>query len=103
MTIQKLAADLRKKAVLSIPPALLDSLRTECELLREENPAVAEPIRLFRCGACFILQETTADGTILVRRFEREEDAGVFISKRIDAYDRIWDGCGCKIDYYEEE
>ena len=102
MKIDKLLEILRKKPVQSTTPALLESLLEECVLLREERPAVAEPLRLFRCGDSFIFQETSDAGEILVRRFETEEAAGALIAKRLDAYDRIWDGCGCKIDYHEK-
>jgi 5S rRNA maturation endonuclease (ribonuclease M5) len=34
-------------------------------------------------------------------RIMRDEDAaGQFIAERIETYERMWEGCGCKIDYY---
>jgi len=35
-----------------------------------------------------------------VRRLGGEDEARAFIRDRLDTYDRMWDGCGCKIDYY---
>ena len=30
------------------------------------------------------------------------EAAGRFVDNRLAAYDRMWDGCGCKVDYDRE-
>jgi hypothetical protein len=35
-----------------------------------------------------------------VRRFASHEEANQFVQQRLKDYERMWDGCGCKIDYY---
>jgi hypothetical protein len=29
-----------------------------------------------------------------------EDEVRRFVRERLEAYDRMWDGCGCKVDYY---
>lgn len=36
----------------------------------------------------------------VVRLFDGENDIGPFVTDRLAAYERMWDGCGCRIDYY---
>lgn len=30
------------------------------------------------------------------------EEARAFVAKRMEEYERMWDGCGVKVDYYED-
>ena len=30
------------------------------------------------------------------------DEARAFVQKRLEEYERMWDGCGVKVDYYEE-
>ncbi len=36
----------------------------------------------------------------VVRRLHGDQDVRQFVQQRMDEYERMWDGCGCKIDYY---
>lgn len=36
----------------------------------------------------------------VVRRLAGEEDVRAFVQDRLDTYERMWDGCGCKVEYY---
>ncbi len=48
-----------------------------------------------------VIECADADTSIL-RRFEDEREVERFVQRRLDQYERMWDGCGCRIDYYEE-
>ena len=30
------------------------------------------------------------------------EDARAFVARRLEEYERMWDGCGVKVDYFED-
>jgi len=30
-----------------------------------------------------------------------KKEAEEFIKERLEIYNRMWDGCGCKVDYYK--
>ena len=49
---------------------------------------------------CFIAESPDQD-TIAMREVESLEAGETFVQKRLDTYDRMWDGCGCRIDYFE--
>lgn len=61
----------------------------------------AGPIRLLEIAGGFAVAEYPDDTTGVLRPFGDEAAARRFIQARLDTYDRMWDGCGCKIDYYE--
>ena len=51
-----------------------------------------------------VLQESRSfdpDGNALARRMPSIEDATDFVNDRLGTYERMWDGCGCKINYFE--
>jgi hypothetical protein len=35
-----------------------------------------------------------------MRRLSDADEACQFVQRRLEDYERVWDGCGCKIDYY---
>lgn len=36
----------------------------------------------------------------VVRRLDGEDAVRRFVQDRLDTYERMWDGCGCKVEYY---
>ena len=36
----------------------------------------------------------------VIRRLESTADAAAFVAGRLAQYERMWEGCGCKIDYH---
>ncbi len=48
-----------------------------------------------------VLEQADAD-TFILRRFADDREAELFVQRRLDQYERMWDGCGCRIDYYED-
>ncbi|MFH1276902.1 MAG: hypothetical protein ABIK65_00760 [Candidatus Eisenbacteria bacterium] len=101
MTMGEMFEKLLKKPYLEIGPNDLAALLAQTKPVREETPGGRGPIRLFRSGGRFLFQETSDKGEILVRSFPSREEADRFVENRLDLYDMMWDGCGCKIDYYE--
>jgi len=37
----------------------------------------------------------------VVRALGDAEAVRAFVHARMEKYERMWDGCGCRIDYYE--
>ena len=38
---------------------------------------------------------------IIVRRLNSLEEGQLFIKNRLEVYENMWNGCGCKVDYYK--
>ena len=36
-----------------------------------------------------------------LRKFADRRELDLFLQRRLEQYERMWDGCGCRIDYYE--
>ncbi|MBK7228654.1 MAG: hypothetical protein IPH97_07280 [Ignavibacteriales bacterium] len=71
------------------------------EILRVEETHLSDFIRLIKFEGILFIQELSLKNEIIVRKINSLADADKFIQERLDFYERKWDGCGCKIDYYE--
>ncbi|GIK23413.1 MAG: hypothetical protein PHY57_13465 [Ignavibacterium sp.] len=79
----------------------LHTVLKDAEILREENTYLSDHIRLLKYNDILFIQEITFNKEVLLRKMDSMKDADSFIQERLDYYERKWDGCGCKIDYYE--
>jgi len=101
MNLDKIIYDLTLKNVLLISHKVLDDLLTMVIVLKEENTLVNGIIRILKYNNSVIIQELSDKNEIVLRLAESLEGAILFVQKRMETYDKMWDGCGCKINYYE--
>jgi hypothetical protein len=92
---------LEGKTYLKVSPEELETILAETELISEVDTYMNKTIRLLRYGDRLILQEYSFDGEIFLRPVESIEAAQKFIRERLDTYERMWDGCGCRINFDE--
>lgn len=79
----------------------LHTVLKDAEILREEDTYLSDHIRLLKYNDILFIQEITFNKEVLLRKMDSMKDADSLIQERLDYYERKWDGCGCKIDYYE--
>ncbi len=79
----------------------LKSVLDNSEIIRVEDTYLSDFIRVLKYDEKFFVQETTFKKEILIRKMDSMNDVDFFVQERLDYYERKWDGCGCKIDYYE--
>jgi hypothetical protein len=78
----------------------LKSVLDNSEIIRVEDTHLSDFIRVLKYDENLFIQETTFKKEVLIRKMNSIQDADHFIQERLDFYERKWDGCGCKIDYY---
>jgi len=79
----------------------LKNVLDHTDIIRIEDTQLSDLIRLLNYDGKLFIQETTFKKEIIIRKINSMQDADLFIKERLDYYERKWDGCGCKIDYYE--
>lgn len=79
----------------------LKTVLDNSEILRIEDTHLSDLIRVLKYEDKLFVQETTLKNEILIRKMDSMKDVDFFVQERLDYYERKWDGCGCKIDYYE--
>lgn len=89
-------------AVIPIDRAELQPLLDRSVVIQEVNTHISGWIRILDLDGAIILEEETTEGEVLLRRLDSVEEAASFIKDRLTTYERMWDGCGCRIDYHAE-
>lgn len=79
----------------------LKTVLDNSEIIRVKDTYLSDFIRVLKYDEKLFVQETTFKKEILIRKMDSMKDADFFVQERLDFYERKWDGCGCKIDYYE--
>ncbi len=98
---EQFISQVQTKKFVAISESELSELIGSSQIIFEKDTSLRDYIRIFKTENQFILQETTNKGEIIIRIFENEDEAIQFANDRLQIYDKMWDGCGCKIDYYE--
>jgi hypothetical protein len=101
MNVEGIILSVKKKKYLIISEAELNELLSNSILIIEENTYISDKIRLLKFKEELILQEKTTKDEYLIRLMSTKKDAEVLIKERLEIYNRMWDGCGCKVNYYE--
>ena len=101
MSSKQVLQALRGRKVLEITKADLRSLLDAATLVREEDTGMCRKIRVLRLEGCVLVQENSDRGGILLRELADLDAAERFVRARLETYERMWDGCGCRIDYDE--
>ena len=102
MDTETILSGLEDSPRLSLSPEELAELLAAATIVREEDTCISGMMRILLLGDDTVLvQEETPRREALVRVRPSLEAAGDFVRQRLEIYERMWDGCGCKVDYDE--
>ena len=102
MTKSDLLAKIQKQSVIEISRADLASLLENAAVLRSEDTGLSGLCRILSWEGVLLFQEETPRGEVLIREMNSRKAADQLMADRLATYDRMWDGCGCKIDYFKD-
>ena len=101
INLEKIFRNVKNNKYLEISETDLNELLSNSKLIQEENTYISDKIRLLKIKDDLILQEKTTKGEYLIRYIKTKKEAEELIKARLKIYEKMWDGCGCKVDYYE--
>ena len=90
----------KEKKYQLISEETLNSLLSDSEILIEKDTLISDKIRLLKFEDNFLIQEKSNKDELLIRLMKSKKEGEDFINSRMEIYDKMWDGCGCKVDYY---
>ena len=100
MDMDRLVTEMKDRLSYLMSPAKLDDLLNSCEIVFERDTLISGFIRILKYKDYFITQETTNKNEVALRLYDSREKADELVQDHLDTYDQMWDGCGCKVDYY---
>jgi hypothetical protein len=100
MRTSELVEKIQDSVVVVLDPERLPGLLEVAETLRVEDTRLSGWIRILRIDGQIAVQEQTPEGEILLRGLASLDAAHQHVDQRLLDYERMWDGCGCRIDYH---
>jgi len=101
MNLPKVIALTKKKKYLTIKKEELMILLNRSLILVEKDTYISDKIRLLKYEDELFIQEKSNNDEYLIRLMKTKKEAEEFIKQRLEIYDSMWDGCGCKVQYYD--
>ena len=99
--ITNILKQLTDGTVILCKPESLEKILSEVEILDERDTHFSDMIRIVKSGDEILIQEKTSKGEIVLRRMTSRAAATDFVTDRLQTYENMWNGCGCKVNYYE--
>ncbi len=101
MKIEDVVEKLKDQNFLILPMENLDEILTQVSVLADKDTLMSDHIRLLDWNGVILIQEISSKNELVIRISDSIEQANKFVSERMETYERMWDGCGCKVNYYE--
>ena len=97
----KFVKSLQKKDIVVLPFDILDEILKGSEILEEKDTYFSDMIRILRIGKNIVVQEKSNKNEAVFRKIQTMDEAETFINSRLEVYENMWNGCGCKVNYYD--
>ncbi len=101
MKMDEIIEKLRQEKYLLLDLQELDDILNHAEVVRENDTMMSGYIRVLKYKGYFLIQEVTAKEELALRLFSSKKEADDFVDGRLVIYEQMWDGCGCKVNYYD--
>jgi len=101
MTIEELDARLEAERIVEISTAQWDRLAPAFEEVERHATGLAGDLLIVRSAGGLAAVEQPAPGARVIRRLAGAGEARALVARRLETYDKMWDGCGCKVDYHD--
>lgn len=70
--------------------------------VERHNTQLAGDLLIVMMGDSLVAVEQPSRDARVARLLGGPEEARAFVEKRMEEYERMWDGCGVKVEYFEE-
>lgn len=101
MTLDTLLTRLGTEEPVPLPAEDWDRLAPAFEVVARHDTFLRGDLLVVRIPGGLAAVESPLPAERVVRRLPDEASARRFVEERLDTYERMWNGCGCRIDYYQ--
>ena len=100
MSPKDLIERVRSQGIVALDDAAWKPVADAFDVVERHNTFIAGDLVIARLDGLLVAVETPTSRQHVVRRLE-ESALRAFVKDRLDTYERMWDGCGCKVDYFD--
>lgn len=98
--LNELMGQLQRDRIYVTRDDILDSLLKAAEVIYEQDTKISDFIRILKYKNYYVTQEITDKKELVLRLFESYREALDLVNDHLETYDKMWDGCGCRVNYY---
>ena len=102
MTWGELNERLRAGGIVPLSATEWEELSRNAEVVERHATQLAGDLLIVRLEDELAAVESPSRDARVVRPLAGPEEARTFVAKRLEEYERMWDGCGVKVDYLGE-
>ena len=102
MTLAQLMERLNRGDIVPLSAEEWRDLSTHFPVQERHQTQLAGELLLVRSREGLVAIEAPSREARVARFLGDEEAAESFVQKRMEEYERMWDGCGVKVDYFGE-
>lgn len=99
MTNEELDRRLQSEGIVTLETTEWEKLAGGFEEVERHATFLAGDLVIARNPAGMVAVERPSSRERVVRRLA-DDQVRAFVKDRLDTYERMWDGCGCKVEYY---
>ena len=99
MTPEALAAALDRRQILRLTAEEWEEIAHTATVIETHPTGVRGDLVIVRLHRHLAAVESPQPDERTVRPLDDEDQAREFVRDRLAQYERMWDGCGCRIDY----
>ena len=92
--------NLKKQKIYIEKAEKLPELLSQVETVEEHDTFFSDKIRILKIGKNYLIQEQTPQKELAIRLMNSRNEAKQFILHRLETYENMWNGCGCRVNYY---
>ncbi|MDH3290524.1 MAG: hypothetical protein OEO20_04280 [Gemmatimonadota bacterium] len=105
MTVHQLSATelterLRTERILAVAAEAWHALADQFDEIERHATGIAGDLVIIRTPAGLAAVEQPNSTQRVMRLLTGDIEVRQFVRQRTEQYERMWDGCGCKVDYY---
>lgn len=100
MSLESKIAGLKNQLFTLLSETELEELLIRSEIVEEKDTLICGIIRILKQNQHFFIQEYSNQNEIILRSVNSPDQATQFIQERLKIYEKMWDGCGCRIEYF---
>lgn len=100
MTNEELNRRLVSETVVTLAPEEWAELAGGFEEVERHATLIAGDLLVARDPDGLVAVEEPSPKERVVRRLADDAAARAFVEDRLETYERMWDGCGCRVEYY---
>lgn len=91
---------LDEQPILTLDVSEWDEIADQFEVVEHHPTFISGDLLIIRLESGFAAVERPIPNRRVIRRLGDLDEVHRFVTNRLEEYERMWDGCGCKIDYY---